>query len=137
MTWLFDENINKQAVEIFIKSHFKIKHLAYDFNKSGIDDKEVLQFAIKNKKTLITGDYSDFKRFPNSLIRKSYGIWIFQTKDYKKQLELFKKACKISSLKNLKDRKGKKVVVHEDYVEIEDCRTEKIEKTSFPKKLKT
>ncbi len=131
MTWLFDENINKQAVEIFQKSHFKIKHLAYDFDKSGIDDLAVLQFSIKKKKTLITGDYSDFKRFPNTLISKSYGVWVFQTKDYKKQLALFKKACQIPSLKNLQNRKGKKVVVHEEYVEIEDCKTGKTSKNLF------
>lgn len=134
MTWLFDENINKQAVELFQKFHVKIKHLAYDFPKSGIEDRAVLQFATKIKKTLITGDYSDFKRFPSSLISKSYGVWMFQTKDYKKQFSLFKRAHQLPNLKNLKDRKGKRVIVHESYVEIEDCKTGKTQTVTFSSK---
>lgn len=123
MTWLLDENITRPAYELFLKAGFTVKHLAYNLGISGVEDSEVLSIAIKNKKTLITADYTDFKKFTSSKIRKSYGVWIFYTKDYAKQVGLFKKALQLTRLKTLKQRKGKKVIIHNDYIEVTDCNT--------------
>jgi len=127
-TWIYDANITRDTVNAFEEVGIEGVHLVYDLNYAeDLEDDAVIAIAQKEKKTLVTGDYQDFLNKPNSQIKSTSGIWIFNTKDPDKRKKLFKLALVTSNLKSLKSRKGKKVYIKNDSVDVVDCRTGKKE----------
>lgn len=124
--WLYDEDINRTAIEYFKAVGIEGKHIKYDYNKGGIEDGAVLQFAKSVKKTLITANSKDFVSINNTEYRNTCGAWCLEEQDGEKQAHLLKKAIDATQLKTLNDRKNKKVIIRTDKVTVVDCTTNKI-----------
>ncbi len=60
---LFDENLHPRLLFPRLNHHFDIKHIAQDFNKSGIKDKQVYNEASKLQRVIVTFNGDDFKQF--------------------------------------------------------------------------
>lgn len=125
-SWIYDANITKDTIEAFESVDIRGVHIVYDLGyASDTEDDEVISIAQKKKKTLVTGDYSDFLGKPNSKLKDTYGVWIFNTKDPDKRKKIFKLAIGVTKLKTIQARKGKKVYMKDNQVDVLDCRTGK------------
>lgn len=120
--WIFDEDITKGAVDMFLAAGIKGKHLVYDYGISGKGDSEVIQIAKKKKQTLITANPEDFRQMDNVKLLNTTGVWILKSQDPDKQVDKVVKTLEITQLKNRALRKEKKVYITEDQVEVTDCR---------------
>lgn len=92
---LLDEGLPPRNRFLNLNNRFDIKHIKHDLNKSAISDKDVYDYAIKEKRILITFNIKDFKNLVSlnkpSVIALSVNLLNNQTD---------KKICKV--LKHLK-----------------------------------
>ncbi|MDP4011306.1 MAG: DUF5615 family PIN-like protein [Candidatus Roizmanbacteria bacterium] len=126
--WICDANINEATVKKFEEvAGIKVAHVVKDYGITDQrEDDEIIAFAKKENKTLITGNYTDFNSKSNVQYVNSPGVWIFKTHDPDKQALLLKKTREKAKLKTLASRKNKKVYIKNDNtVDITNVKTGK------------
>ena len=69
---LLDEGFPLKTFFPRLHDRYDLKHIADDFKKSGLKDRDVYKVALKEKRLVITFNYKDFKIF--GTISKSSGI---------------------------------------------------------------
>jgi len=108
--WIFDEDINRSTVDMFSREGIKGIHTKYDLGYGGIDDKQILQLAKKEKKTLITANYKDFLSFTNVAYHNTYGTFILKSDSPTEQVELVLKTIKEGDLDTKAKRREKRSI---------------------------
>src|SRR3989344_6424923 len=59
---LLDEGLYPRKLFSRTNNRYNIRHIKHDFNKAGIEDRQIYEIAIKQKRIIVTYNVRDFRK---------------------------------------------------------------------------